>query len=131
MENIPKRKAVGVLIKCIKTENVFLLLRNDKTPKWSMMSGGIDEGETPIEALKREMYEELFIKPDDIMFKYIRLEHVPEKNLDFYYYQGFTNTEFKPILDHENLNYMWTNSDRLPSPLYQGLREKIIEITKK
>lgn len=128
MENTPKRKAAGVLIKCIKTGNVFLLLRNDKTPRWALMSGGVDEGETPIEALKREMYEELFVRANDILFKYIRVEHIPEKNMDFYYYEGFTNTEFKPILDHENLNSGWFSKDKLPSPLYKGLSEKIANI---
>jgi len=128
MENTPKRVAAGVLIKCIETGNVFLLLRNDKTPTWALMSGGVDEGETPIDALKREMYEELFVRANDIMFKFIRTEHIPQKNLDFYYYEGFTNKEFKPILDHENLNWGWFPIDKLPSPLYKGLADKIAQI---
>lgn len=121
-------QAAGVLIKCVKTGNVFLLLRNDKSPKWSLMSGGIDEGEKPIDALKREMYEELFVKANDVLFKYVRTEHIPEKNMDFHYYEGFTNTEFKPILDHENLNFGWFSKDNLPRPLYTGLAEKIEKI---
>lgn len=130
MENKPKRKAAGVLIKCIKTGNVFLLLRNDKTPRWALMSGGVDEGEAPIEALKREMYEELFVRANDILFKFVGVEHIPEKNMDFYYYEGFCQNEFKPILDHENLNWSWANPNHLPSPLYKGLKEKIIDISK-
>lgn len=129
MDQTPKeRQAVGVLIKCVKTGNIFLLLRNDKNPTWALMSGGVDEGESPLEALKREMYEELFVRANDIMFKHVNVEHVPQKNMTFHYFQGFTNSEFKPILDHENLNWGWFSKDRLPSPLYKGLAEKIAEI---
>lgn len=126
-ENI-LRKAAGVLIKCTKTDRVFLLLRNDKTPIWSLMSGGIDEGEEPIEALKREMVEELFVRPGNIQFKPIRVEQIPERNMEFHYYQGLTNTEFIPILDHENLDAAWFSKDKLPSPLFRGLAEKIAAI---
>ena len=93
------------------------------------MSGGVDVGEAPIEALKREMYEELFVRANDILFKFVGVEHIPEKNMDFYYYEGFCQNEFKPILDHENLNWSWANPNHLPSPLYKGLKEKIIDIS--
>ena len=123
-----KKQAAGVLIKCVNTGNVFLLLRNDKKPTWALMSGGVDDGERPIDALKREMYEELLVRPNNILFKYVKTEYIAEKNMDFHYYEGFTNTEFKPILDHENLNWGWFAKDRLPTPSYKGLGEKIAKI---
>lgn len=128
--SVPKKIAAGVLIKCVKTGNVFLLFRNDKVPTWALMSGGVEEGENPFDALQREMYEELFVRPNDINFKPIRVEHFPEKNMEFHYFEGLTNSEFKPILDHENLNYLWCDINNLPSPLYPGLLEKIQAILK-
>lgn len=128
MDNKPKKIVVGVLIKCIKTDRVFLLLRNDKVPIWSLMSGTVDEGEQPIDALKREMYEELFIKTNDIKFTKIRVEQIPDRNMEFHYFQGLTNSEFIPILDHENLNFGWFSKDKLPNPLFKGLSQKISEI---
>jgi len=128
MELDEKKIVGGVLIKCVKTDRVFLLLRNDKTPTWALVSGGIDKGENVLEGLKRELYEECFVKPNDIEFKHIGVEHIPAKNMDFHYFQGLTNSEFKPILDHENLNYGWFSKDKLPSPLYKGLAEKIANI---
>ena len=128
MGTTPKKIVAGVLIKCIETDRVFLLFRNDKTPIWSLMSGGVDEGEEPIEALKREMFEELFVRPGNIKFKQIRIEQIPDRNMEFHYFTGLTNSEFIPILDHENLNYGWFSKDKLPTPLYRGLDQKIAEI---
>lgn len=132
MEINPKPKKIvgGVLIKCTKTNRVFLLLRNDRKPTWALVSGGIDVGENVLEGLKRELYEECFIKSDNIKFNFIGTEQIVEKNMVFHYYEGFTETEFKPILDHENLNASWFSLDKLPSPLYKGLKEKILNILK-
>jgi len=125
---VNKNITAGVLIKCSKTDNVFLLLRNDKTPVWALISGGIDNGENVLNGLKREIYEELFIKSDNIKFNLIHIEQIPEKNKEFHYYEGLTDFEFKPILDHENLNWGWFSKNHLPSPLYKGLAEKIKNI---
>lgn len=131
-DNITEEKEIkivaGALIKCTHTNNVFLLFRNDKNPTWALVSGSIDSGENVLDGLKREIYEELFIKADTIKFKFVRIEHIPEKNREFHYYEAFTNSEFKPILDHENLNFGWFSKDKLPSPLYQGLAQKIAAI---
>jgi 8-oxo-dGTP pyrophosphatase MutT (NUDIX family) len=120
----------GVLIKAIKTGRVFLLLRNDKHPVWALVSGTIEKGENVLQGLKREVYEELFLRENEvnINFKFIKVEQVPEKNMEFHYYEGLTPTEFTPILDRENLNYDWFDKDKLPSPLFKGLSEKIAKI---
>lgn len=128
MEQDDKKIVGGVLIKCIKTDRVFLLLRNDKKPTWALMSGGIEKGEDVLEGLKREMYEELFVKPTNVEFKKIGVENIPSKNMEFHYFEGLTNSEFKPILDSENLNSGWFAKDSLPSPLFKGLFEKILII---
>jgi 8-oxo-dGTP pyrophosphatase MutT (NUDIX family) len=128
MEEDDKKIVGGVLIKCAKTDRVFLLLRNDKVPSWALMSGGIDKGENVLEGLKREMMEELFVRPGAVEFKAMGIEHIPAKNMEFHYFEGLTNSEFKPILDSENLNYGWFSKDNLPSPLFKGLAEKIAKI---
>lgn len=127
-EHDNKKIVAGVLIKCVKTNNVLLLKRNDKTPTWALVSGGVDKGESPLTALKREIYEEMFVNPNKINYKFIRVEHIPEKNMNFHYYEGFTESQFKPILDHENLDYLWCDVNHLPSPLYTGLLQKIKSI---
>jgi len=123
-----KKIVAGALIKCSSTNNIFLLLRNDRTPTWALVSGGIKNHENPLEGLKREIYEELFIKPNILTFKFIRVEHIPEKNMEFHYFEASCQYEFKPILDEENLEWRWFSKDKLPSPLYKGLNEKIANI---
>ena len=128
------KKAAGVLIKCIETDRVLLLLRAEGTHsnKWAMVSGGIDEGEEVLTGLKREIGEEMQINADnpdtkiDFTFKKKIVNTI--KNSEFYYYEGFTNSEFMPKLDHENHDYLWCSKDELPSPLYPGLSTKIQNI---
>lgn len=124
-ESITRPTAVGVLIKCDKTDKIFLMLRNDKRPTWSLVSGGLENGEEPIDCLKREVSEELSIDPNIINYKKVGVEDIPSKNLTFHYYEGLTSNEFIPKLDHENLEWGWFEKDNLPSPLYTGMEQKI------
>ncbi len=124
----PKKFAVGVLIKCTETGRVFLLLRNDKKPVWSVMSGGLNKGESQLECLKREMREELSVDPELVTYKYIHSEYNEGNDLEFYYYQGLTKKEFIPKLDHENIKGEWFAKDEIPSPLFKGMKEKIANI---
>ena len=120
-----KKKAVGVLIKCSETGNVFLMLRNDKRPVWSLMSGGLKPDEDPMEGLIREIGEELSIDASVIEFKKIRDEEREGEDTLFHYYEGCVKNEFTPKLDHENLEYIWVSKDKLPKPLFDGMKEKI------
>ena len=60
--NLPLRKGVGVAL-LNKNNQVFVAKRIDN-PKdfWQMPQGGIDKGETPLEAAFRELKEETNIK---------------------------------------------------------------------
>jgi len=127
-----KRKAVGILVLCKKTDKVLLLKRNCEPHKgkWSLLSGGIDEGETRMAALKREIMEEIKVDADDkIDIKYRYSQDMGDKM--FYYYEGFTNAEFKCTLDNENSDYGWFAIDELPTPLYPKTKEKIEELCQK
>jgi 8-oxo-dGTP pyrophosphatase MutT (NUDIX family) len=127
-ESLMKNKAVGVLIKCETTDKVFLMLRNDKIPTWSLVSGGLENGEEPIDCLKREVSEELSIDPNIISYKKVGVEDISSKNLTFHYYEGLTSNEFVPKLNHENLECGWFEKDNLPSPLFIGMSKKIKNI---
>lgn len=134
MEQVKPKVAAGVLIKCTETNRVLLLQRNENGGEyhgvWSVMSGGIEEGETVLDGLKREVNEEMSINPNIIKYKFIDKEASPKKTMDFYYYEGFTNSEFIPKLDHENLDYGWFSEDDIPSPLYPNMESKLENIWK-
>ena len=90
LEQAKPKVAAGVLIKCIKTNRVLLLQRNEKGDRyhgvWSLMSGGIEEGESVIDGLKREVIEEMSINPNLINYVYIGEELTPQKSMRFHYY---------------------------------------------
>ena len=127
----PNRTAAGVLVKCIETNRILLLLRNDKGDEpntWALVSGGVDPGENVLEGLKREVHEEMMINPNIIEYKFINKTHIVQKNMDFYYFKGFTKSQFIPRLDHENMDFGWFDKDKLPAPLYPDLINNINNI---
>jgi 8-oxo-dGTP pyrophosphatase MutT (NUDIX family) len=127
--NTEKKKAAGVLVKCLPTNKVLLLLRSDicTYPKtWSLISGGIDGDEEIFDGLRREVGEEIGIDPNYIIYRYQNEES--QKDIDFYYYEGYVGKEFRPRINEEHLDYVWCDLDSLPTPLFPGLLEKIKNI---
>ena len=58
---LPMRKGVGIIV-LNKNNEVFVAKRKDNpVDKWQMPQGGIDNNETPLDAMKRELAEETSI----------------------------------------------------------------------
>ena len=61
ISQLPMRKGVGVIV-LNKNNEVFVGKRKDNpVDKWQMPQGGIDNNETPLDAMKRELAEETSI----------------------------------------------------------------------
>tara|TARA_R110000851_G_scaffold145440_12_gene284927 strand:+ start:749 stop:1186 length:438 start_codon:yes stop_codon:yes gene_type:complete len=123
--------AGGVLIKCLNTDKVLLLLRSDigdEPNTWSLVSGNIESTERILDGIEREVKEEINIDPNYITYKFKHKEVSLLKNLDFYYYEGYVEREFKPTLNNEHLDYIWCNLNTLPQPLFPGTLNKITKI---
>ena len=58
------RLNVGLII--VNTYGKVLICKRKNSNQWQFPQGGIDEGESPIEAAKREIFEEVGIKPSKI-----------------------------------------------------------------
>lgn len=121
----------GVLIKALDTNRVLLVLRSDKCSdpyNWALVSGGINSDEDTLVGLKREVFEELGVNPDIIKYEYIHTE--VEGDMEFFYYQGFTEHEFSPILNEEHDDFGWFDVENLPNQLYCKVGDKIKDICK-
>lgn len=68
---IPKIESAHAIL---RLANKYILQLRDDIPniaargQWSLFGGKIDPGETPLEAVKRELLEELSIRPDKFNF---------------------------------------------------------------
>ena len=61
-DKLPMRQGVGIIV-LNKQNQVFVGKRKDNpVDKWQMPQGGIDQNETPLNAMKRELAEETSIK---------------------------------------------------------------------
>ena len=112
----------GALIYSIQTKRYLFLLRNQKrhAGSWGLVGGGVEPGETPVEALRREIVEE--IGAVDIQ-KIIPLEKFTAENTNFEYhtYLLVVDKEFVPQLNDEHRGYAWTAISDHPKPLHPGV----------
>ena len=124
----------GTLIYAKKTNRYLFLLRNKQKQQgyWGIAGGKVDTGETVIQALVREIHEE--IGCDYSAKKFIPLETFTADNEKFVYYTFVVTVdeEFVPTLNSEHRGYCWVELKDHPRPLHPGLwRSFNFDIVKK
>ena len=115
----------GALFYAKNTKRFLFLLRNNgKTAgTWGIVGGKQEDSDaTTFDALKREIQEEIGFIPD--IKKTIPLEMFVSKDEKFFYhtYLMIVENEFIPVLNNEHSGWAWSNVDRHPKPLHQGLK---------
>lgn len=128
-EDLPQEfwgnEGAGVLFVAKDTGRILLFLRSDHVNEpntWNLVGGKIDYGETPKEAVAREIEEETGYGGDYKMgiihvFKY--------KNFRYYNYLAVVPFEFTPQLNWEHSSSKWIEYGEWPSPLHFGLADVI------
>ena len=60
------RAGVVIVVRHHRDDRVLALERNDVPGAWQFPQGGIEDGEEPIDAARRELREETGLGPDDV-----------------------------------------------------------------
>lgn len=121
---MPSRPSAGVL--CVTDDSRVLLMRRsdacDNHPGvWAIPGGGIEEGERPDAAARRELFEEA---GQEIEFADFAFE---VGDFSLFIHRG---AKFSPALNEENDGAVWAKPDALPQPLYPGTDEVIAKALK-
>jgi 8-oxo-dGTP pyrophosphatase MutT (NUDIX family) len=120
-------KGVGAIIVSEATGLVMTVLRSPKESypnTWTFAGGKVEENEQSVDALRRELEEELQLTK---IKKITPLHRYQSRSKDFVYdtYVVLVSKEFIPDLNWENSGYAWTTIDSLPSPLHPKTKQMI------
>lgn len=110
-KNFTGKGSVSVIL-FDENHNLLLQLRDENAPTaanmWSFFGGGIDEGENPLEAVHREVFEELEYKPENPECILIR-KHLKHPNFDteFIFVEKISEEKKKDLVLHEGKDLGW------------------------
>lgn len=109
--------AAGVMFQ-LADGRVLFLERSDNTRdhprKWCFPGGGIDPGETPKVAARREVLEEVGERVE-------RLGAPVDRRSGFVTFRVERGGPFDPVLNDEHTRAVWAHPDEAPQPLHPGV----------
>lgn len=117
------KQGCGALIYCTRTQRYLFLLRdgNKFANTWGIVGGKVERNEAVLDALKREIFEELGGEIKDA--KVLPIEQYTSDNGAFVYHTFLIKVEeeFIPDLNNEHKGYCWVKLDDYPKPLHPGV----------
>lgn len=120
------KKTVGVRVLLINGDKT-LLVKHTYTPYWYMVGGGVDAGETGVEAIARELFEEVNIQHDK--FELFGFYYNNKEHHDDYValYVAHVDSE-RCEIDHKEIGEAkWFSFDDLPHDISPATKRRIEE----
>lgn len=118
-----KPKSAGIIF--FAGDRVLFTKRDSLAPEggsWDFPGGGMEPGETPKEAARRETLEEVGFDYDGPLLK------VKKMSNGFVAYAAMLDEPFKPVLNDEHTDWVWATFDELPEPLHPVTRKELREL---
>ena len=113
----------GALIYCISTQRYLFLLRTGgRYPNtWGIVGGKVESGETEIQALNREIQEELGGEIKGAQIHSVNQYNSGNGKFAYHTFLIQVDEEFVPDLNSEHKGYCWVKLDDYPKPLHPGV----------
>lgn len=120
-------RAAGVMFATPDGRVLFLersRVANDHPGKWCFPGGGIDPGEGPKTAARREVLEETGYRTE-------RLGGAVDLRSGFATYRVIVGGPFDVVLNEEHTRAVWAHPDEAPQPLHPGVRATLDKLARR
>lgn len=116
------RQAAGCLFLARSTGRLLFANRSKHVLEpntWGMWGGALDDGETPVHAVTREIVEEAQFHGKVKLVALSVFSH--QSGFRYHNFLAVVDDEFKPVLNWETQGYSWVEFGAWPKPLHQGV----------
>lgn len=119
--------SVGARAIVLNDENKVLLIKHTYTDLWYLPGGGVNKKEHLLDALQREMYEELKLSIKDEPTLLGTYSNFFESKSDFVSIFVIKDFEMRPQKNLEIENWQFFDTDELPQTTSPGSKKRIQE----
>lgn len=116
------KAGAGCVPYAVETGRVCLQHRSEAVNEpgtWGTWGGAIDPGESPLEAARRELYEEAQYSGP---VRFTKLSVFKKGTFRYTNFLATVPREFDPRHSWESQGHAWVQLDELPSPLHPGFK---------